>query len=189
MKALVVVDYQVDFVDGALGFPGAEKLEQIILDKIANCRSTGGQVIFTLDTHGEEYLSTAEGRKLPVPHCIKGTPGHALYGRVAEAVKPDDIVIEKPSFGSLELADLLRRLAPEEVELCGLVTDICVISNADSKGGAPGKPRNRRPFGVLLRRPRSPRKGARSNAGSSDRRYITPKGTLIAFPLDRRKSH
>ena len=112
MKALVVVDYQVDFVDGALGFPGAEKLEQIILDKIANCRSTGGQVIFTLDTHGEEYLSTAEGRKLPVPHCIKGTPGHALYGRVAEAVKPDDIVIEKPAFGSLELADLLRRLAP-----------------------------------------------------------------------------
>ena len=92
MKALVVVDYQVDFVDGALGFPGAEKLEQIILDKIANCRSTGGQVIFTLDTHGEDYLSTAEGRKLPVPHCIKGTPGHALYGRVAEAVKPDDIV-------------------------------------------------------------------------------------------------
>lgn len=96
MKALVVVDYQVDFVDGALGFPGAEKLEQIILDKIANCRSTGGQVIFTLDTHGENYLSTAEGRKLPVPHCIKGTPGHALYGRVAEAVKPDDIVIESP---------------------------------------------------------------------------------------------
>ena len=65
-----------------------------------------------------------------MPLCIKGTPGHALYGRVAEAVKPDDIVIEKPSFGSLELADLLRRLAPEEVELCGLVTDICVISNA-----------------------------------------------------------
>lgn len=130
MKALVVVDYQVDFVDGALGFPGAEKLEQIILDKIANCRSAEGQVIFTLDTHGEEYLSTAEGRKLPVPHCIKGTPGHALYGRVAEAVKPDDIVIEKPAFGSLELADLLRRLAPDEVELCGLVTDICVISNA-----------------------------------------------------------
>ena len=85
MKALVVVDYQVDFVDGALGFPGAEKLEQIILDKIADCRSSGGQVIFTLDTHGEDYLSTAEGRKLPVPHCM---------------------------------------------ELCGLVTDICVISNA-----------------------------------------------------------
>lgn len=130
MKALVVVDYQVDFVNGALGFPGAEKLEQIILDKIADCRSSGGQVIFTLDTHGENYLETAEGIKLPIPHCIKATPGHALYGKVAGAVQPDDIVIEKPAFGSLELADLLKRLAPEEVELCGLVTDICVISNA-----------------------------------------------------------
>lgn len=130
MKALVVVDYQVDFVDGALGFPGAEKLEPIILDKIADCRRSGGQVIFTLDTHGGNYPETSEGRKLPIPHCIKGTPGHALYGKVAGAVKPDDIVIEKPAFGSLELADLLKRLAPEEVELCGLVTDICVISNA-----------------------------------------------------------
>lgn len=130
MKALVVVDYQVDFVDGALGFPGAEKLEPVILDKIADCRSSGGQVIFTLDTHGEDYLSTAEGRKLPVPHCIKGTPGHALYGKVAQEVLPEDIVLEKPAFGSLELADLLRRIQPDEVELCGLVTDICVISNA-----------------------------------------------------------
>ena len=130
MNALVVVDYQVDFVNGALGFPGAEKLEPLILAKIADCRKSGGQVIFTLDTHGENYLETAEGKKLPVPHCIKGTPGHALYGKVAEAVTPDDIVIEKPAFGSLELADLLRRISPEEVELCGLVTDICVISNA-----------------------------------------------------------
>ena len=130
MKTLVVVDYQVDFVDGALGFPGAEKLEPVILGKIEECRRDGGQVIFTLDTHGEDYLRTAEGRKLPIPHCIKGTPGHALYGRVAQAVLPEDVVIEKPAFGSLELADLLRRTFPEEVELCGLVTDICVISNA-----------------------------------------------------------
>ena len=130
MKALVVVDYQVDFVNGALGFPGAEKLEPLILAKITDCRRSGGQVIFTLDTHGENYLETAEGKKLPVPHCIKGTPGHALYGKVAEAVAPEDIVIEKPAFGSLELADLLRRIFPEEVELCGLVTDICVVSNA-----------------------------------------------------------
>ena len=109
MKALVVVDYQVDFVSGALGFPGAEKLEPVILGKIEDCRRNSGQVVFTLDTHGEDYLSTAEGRKLPIPHCIKGTPGHGLYGG---------------------LADLLKRLSPEEVELCGLVTDICVISNA-----------------------------------------------------------
>lgn len=130
MKALVVVDYQVDFVNGSLGFPGAEKLEPVILEKIAKCRSEGGQVIFTLDTHGEDYLRTAEGRKLPIVHCVKGTPGHALYGKVAGAVSPEDIIIEKPAFGSLELADLLQRIAPDEVELCGLVTDICVISNA-----------------------------------------------------------
>ena len=117
-------------MSGALGFPGAEKLEPVILGKIEDCRRNGGQVVFTLDTHGEDYLSTAEGRKLPIPHCIKGTPGHGLYGGVAQAVRPEDIIIEKPAFGSLELADLLKRLSPEEVELCGLVTDICVISNA-----------------------------------------------------------
>ena len=87
-------------------------------------------MVFTLDTHSEDDLSTAEGRKLPIPHCIKGTPGHGLYGGVAQAVRPEDIIIEKPAFGSLELADLLKRLSPEEVEMCGLVTDICVISNA-----------------------------------------------------------
>ena len=130
MKALVVVDYQKDFVDGALGFPGAEKLEPLILAKIDECRRNGGQVIFTLDTHAEDYLSTSEGRKLPVVHCVKGTPGHELYGKVAGTVQPEDVVIEKPAFGSLELADYLRRLSPEEVELCGLVTDICVVSNA-----------------------------------------------------------
>ena len=130
MKALIVVDYQVDFVSGSLGFPEAERLEPVILGKIEDCRRNGGRVIFTLDTHGEDYLRTAEGRKLPISHCIKGTPGHALYGAVAQAVMPEDIVIEKPAFGSLELADLLRRISPDEVELCGLVTDICVISNA-----------------------------------------------------------
>ncbi len=130
MKALVVVDYQKDFVDGALGFPGAEKLEPLILAKTADCRKNGGQVIFTLDTHGEDYLSTSEGRKLPIVHCVKGTPGHELYGKAAADIHPEDVVIEKPSFGSLELADYLRRLNPDEVELCGLVTDICVVSNA-----------------------------------------------------------
>ena len=183
MKALVVVDYQVDFVDGALGFPGAEAGTDNSRQN-SELPQHGGQVIFTLDTHGEEYLKHRRGRKLPVPHCIKGTPGHALYGRVAEAVKPDDIVIEKPAFGSLELADLLREAGSGR---SGAVRSgngyLRYLERRDSKGGAPGKPRNRRPFGVLLRRPRSPRKGARSNAGSSDRRYITPKGTLTAFPF------
>ena len=130
MKALVVVDYQVDFVSGALGCAGAEKLESVILSKIEETRSRGGQVIFTLDTHSDGYLDTAEGKKLPVPHCIEGTAGHALFGGVAQAVRQGDIVIKKTSFGSLELADLLKRSGFDEVELCGLVTDICVISNA-----------------------------------------------------------
>ena len=130
MKALVVVDYQVDFVDGALGFAGAELLEPIILDKIEKCRAEGGQVIFTLDTHGENYLETAEGKKLPVVHCVDGTAGHKLYGKLANCVTESDIVIKKPSFGSLELADLLKKCGFDEVELCGLVTDICVVSNA-----------------------------------------------------------
>lgn len=130
MKALVVVDYQKDFVDGALGFAGAELLEPVILGKIDKCRAEGGQVIFTLDTHGENYPDTAEGKKLSVIHCVDGTAGHKLYGRLADCVTESDIVIKKPSFGSLELADLLRKCAFDEVELCGLVTDICVVSNA-----------------------------------------------------------
>ncbi len=130
MKALIVVDYQVDFVSGSLGFEGAERLEELILRKTEQCRAEGGQVIFTLDTHGGDYLNTAEGKKLPIPHCIEGTEGHKLYGRVAQDVREGDIVIKKPSFGSPELADLLAKCRFDEVELCGLVTDICVLSNA-----------------------------------------------------------
>lgn len=130
MKALVVVDYQVDFVNGALGFAGAEALDGIIVDKIRQTRRDNGAVIFTLDTHNSRYLKTAEGRKLPVPHCIAGTKGHALYGMVAHEAMAGDIVIKKPSFGSMALAKELKRGYYSEVELCGLVTDICVISNA-----------------------------------------------------------
>lgn len=129
MKALVVIDYQVDFVNGALGFAGAELLEPLIVEKINECRRNGGKVIFTLDTHGENYLNSAEGRKLPVAHCVKGTAGHELYGEVAKRVREDDVMIEKPSFGSLELADVLKDGGFDQVEFCGLVTDICVVSN------------------------------------------------------------
>lgn len=130
MKALVVVDYQIDFVNGALGFAGAELLDPLIVAKIEQYRKDGGKIIFTLDTHGENYLDTAEGKKLPVPHCIKGTEGHGLFGETAKCVKSEDTVIEKPSFGSLELIDVLKEGGFDEVELCGLVTDICVVSNA-----------------------------------------------------------
>lgn len=130
MKALIVVDYQIDFVNGALGFEGAELLEPIIFEKIEKTRKDGGKVIFTLDTHSENYLETAEGRKLPVVHCVDGSEGHKLFGKLADCVQSGDIVIKKPSFGSLELADVLRENKFDEVELCGLVTDICVVSNA-----------------------------------------------------------
>ncbi len=130
MKALIVVDYQVDFVSGALGFAGAELLEPIIIEKIRETRKNGGTVIFTFDTHHENYLNTAEGKKLPVPHCIENTEGYELYGKVRDCLEDGDIVIRKPSFGSLELADVLRKKKFDEVELCGLVTDICVVSNA-----------------------------------------------------------
>ena len=87
-------------------------------------------MIFTLDTHSENYLETAEGKKLPVVHCVDGTEGHELFGQLPEYVLKDDIVIKKPSFGSLELAEILKENKFDEVELCGLVTDICVVSNA-----------------------------------------------------------
>lgn len=129
-KALIVVDYQVDFVSGALGFAGAELIEPLIAEKIKDCRKNGGTIIFTYDTHHANYLDTAEGKKLPVPHCIENTEGFELFGKIRGCLEDGDIVIRKPSFGSLELADILREKKFDEVELCGLVTDICVVSNA-----------------------------------------------------------
>lgn len=129
MKALVIVDYQNDFILGKLGFEGAERIAPLIIEKISLARENGDQVIFTLDTHGENYLETAEGRALPIPHCIKGTTGHELYGEVKKRVREEDVIIEKPTFGSPELAEYLKKEGFDEVEFCGLVTDICVVSN------------------------------------------------------------
>lgn len=139
-RLLIVVDYQNDFVDGALGFPGAEKLEGPIAKKIEEYREAGDQVVFTLDTHLKDYLETQEGKNLPVPHCIEGTPGHNLYGRIAALASPTDEVFRKVTFGSEELFDWLRtarRAAGEvnrqpfaSIELVGLVSNICVVSNA-----------------------------------------------------------
>ena len=128
-KLLIVVDYQNDFVDGALGFQGAEKLAPVIAQKI-NDYHQNGEVVFTLDTHGEDYLTTNEGRHLPVPHCIRYTKGHELYPPIKALKLDSDRTFEKPVFGSAELFDFLRNSEYEKVELCGLVTDICVISNA-----------------------------------------------------------
>lgn len=129
-KILIVVDYQKDFVDGSLGFPGAVVLEDRIAEKITACRREGGEVAFTLDTHGEDYLETQEGRNLPVPHCLRGTPGWELYGKIASLCEKQDKRFEKKAFGSLQLAEYLRDGRYDVVELCGVVSNICVLSNA-----------------------------------------------------------
>lgn len=129
-KCLIVVDYQNDFVTGSLGFAKAEQLDSRIADKIAKCRNEGWEIVFTFDTHEENYLQTNEGRNLPVEHCIKGTNGHKLYGRTAKMLKESDKCFYKPSFGSAELFEYLKAERFDKVELCGVVTNICVISNA-----------------------------------------------------------
>ena len=130
-KLLLVVDYQKDFVDGALGFPGAEKLDGPIAEKIAAYRSAGDDVAFTLDTHQENYPDTQEGRKLPVPHCLMNTEGWQLYGKTGQALdRSRDMVICKPTFPSLWLGDWLKGQGYDRIELVGLVSYMCVLSNA-----------------------------------------------------------
>ena len=127
-NVLIVVDMQKDFIDGALG----TKEAVAIVDNVAETvKSFDGEVIFTRDTHFDNYLETQEGKNLPVVHCIKGTDGWQL-DRKLEVLKTDSMkVFDKPTFGSTELAEYLR--ADKEVgsiTLVGLCTDICVISNA-----------------------------------------------------------
>ena len=128
---LIVVDMQKDFVDGALGTPEAQAIVGKVMDKILGF---DGQIFATLDTHRENYLDTAEGKKLPVPHCIKGTPGWMLDSGVAAALEQKGYTpVEKLTFGSVLLPRLLYQAAEGEnftVELVGLCTDICVVSNA-----------------------------------------------------------
>ncbi|MCD7919535.1 MAG: cysteine hydrolase [Clostridiales bacterium] len=128
MKLLVVVDMQKDFVDGALGTSEAVAIVPRVQEKVVARQAAGWTVVFTRDTHTEQYLDTQEGRKLPVPHCIRGTPGWEI---IPELSPQGCLILDKPSFGSLELARYAAQLGDlEEIELVGLCTDICVISNA-----------------------------------------------------------
>lgn len=135
-KLLVVVDYQKDFVDGSLGFAGAEKLDGKIVDKINEYLSDkDGLIFYTMDTHLENYLDTREGKQLPVPHCIFGTDGWNLYGKVGETLKDgmNSFMIKKATFG-VSPEDMNSHLLPfsdkvESVEFVGLVTNMCVVSN------------------------------------------------------------
>lgn len=129
MKVLVVVDMQNDFVTGSLGSVEAGAVVPSVLEKI---KTFAGMVIYTRDTHEENYLSTLEGRHLPVPHCIRGTAGWQLISQLQEF--PKERIFDKPAFGSVELGEFLREFCKkqylESVTLIGLCTDICVISNA-----------------------------------------------------------
>lgn len=129
-KVLVVVDFQKDFVDGSLGFEQASELETPICNKISEYRKNGNTVVFTFDTHRADYLFTQEGKHLPVKHCLEQTEGWQLFGKVATMKQEDDPVFEKETFGSLALAEYLKREKFDSVELVGLVSNICVLSNA-----------------------------------------------------------
>ncbi len=129
-KILVVVDYQNDFVSGSLGFDKAIALEKQICRKIEQYRQNGDEVVFTLDTHGENYLQTQEGKNLPVPHCIRNTQGWNLYGAVSGLCDKTSKCFEKVTFGSMKLAAYLAENTYDSVELIGVVSNICVISNA-----------------------------------------------------------
>ena len=151
MKVLIVVDLQNDFIDGALGTPEAQAIVPNVVKYIEEHADSNTLVIFTKDTHEENYMDTLEGKKLPVPHCIKGTPGHYINDSVFKAYinvmnsykDPYDIYpiadmktlcIEKPTFGSIELQNILYTINDiekvEEITLMGLDTSICVLSNS-----------------------------------------------------------
>ena len=136
---LIVVDMQRDFVSGALGSEQARAIVPAVAARIRQAKAEQTQVAFTLDTHEPDYLNTREGRFLPVPHCIRDTPGWALEPDIAKECAQGMISFAKPTFGSAALCEYVRALAEEKgaadgkgfcVELCGVCTDICVISNA-----------------------------------------------------------
>lgn len=130
-KILVVVDMQKDFVDGALGTKEAVAIVDNVVNKI---NGHDGDIFVTYDTHFENYMETSEGKKLPVPHCIKGTDGWKLNDKVRGALDGKTYTeVEKITFGSVDLPQLVKKAVGDgefEIELVGLCTDICVVSNA-----------------------------------------------------------
>ena len=122
--ALLVIDMQNDFIDGSLGTQEAEAIVPTVKAKIRQYDKEGKRIYYTRDTHNANYLTTFEGKHLPVEHCIRGTKGW----QIADGLEADRaIIVQKPTFGYLEWQDILPKF--ESVEVCGLCTDICVISN------------------------------------------------------------
>lgn len=134
-KVLIVIDMQNDFIDGALGTAEAVAIVDNVVEKVkAYIADPEGEVYATRDTHPEEYLSTQEGKNLPVEHCIKGSEGWQIRPEI-EALLEEDHIFDKPTFGSTELAAAMKTLYEENIgevsfEFVGLCTDICVVSNA-----------------------------------------------------------
>lgn len=128
MRILIVVDMQNDFIDGALGTGEAVAIVENVKSKIEKCRANGDTVIFTRDTHFDNYSETQEGRNLPVAHCILGSHGWQISDRLPVG---NAKIFDKYTFGSIKLAEYIAILPDvQEIELVGLCTDICVISNA-----------------------------------------------------------
>ena len=129
-KILIVVDMQNDFIDGALGSKEAVTIVDKVAEKIKAAEDEGALVLFTRDTHGEDYMATEEGKNLPVPHCIERSAGWQISEKIP--YPQNSRSFDKFTFGSMDLGSFLKELvsAPERVELVGLCTDICVLSNA-----------------------------------------------------------
>ena len=128
-KLLIVVDYQNDFVDGSLGFENAPKLEKRIVELIKEYKANNDDILYTMDTHDQNYLNTYEGENLPIEHCIEGTYGWQLYGETKDLLS-DSLCFKKHTFPSLELGEYLKDKEYSTITLVGLVSHICVISNA-----------------------------------------------------------
>lgn len=127
-KLLIVIDMQNDFVTGALANVEAQKIVPAMAEYI---RNFDGDIYATRDTHYADYMDTQEGKNLPVPHCIEGTEGHEIVPEILEAFEDREYIFDKPTFGSVALANDIGYLSNyDEIEICGVCTDICVISNA-----------------------------------------------------------
>ena len=124
---LIVIDMQNDFIDGALGTPEAQAIVDSVDSQILRYKKAKKPVLYTMDTHTSNYLDTLEGQKLPIVHCVKGTKGWDLAVNHSNG----DVVFEKPTFGSIDLACYVaNNYKSSNIELCGVCTDICVLSNA-----------------------------------------------------------
>ena len=137
-KILIVVDMQHDFIQGPLGSSDSLNIVENVVKKIESYNERNDLIIATLDTHTSEYLETLEGKKLPILHCIEGTEGHSLDERIKKSLNANAIYVKKATFGSLRLGNIIEEYLEKanldakdiEIELVGLCTDICVVSNA-----------------------------------------------------------